>query len=181
MSLFSRSERLVRMDNFPYSSQCFQAPAFAKFGNDLFVSYYVESDDGFYKCSPNDIHMIDHLEEQAHVIIHFENTAYFLSDTYEDDTLSQHRYSSLGLEKFTHYEVYNSEIVHNLLHHTEKSRIKQHTLAPTLRHHILVLHGYVLEMVSSKFTLYRKKGSILSSINHIMKHASVSNEEVDAL
>jgi len=153
----------------PASNRTFQAPVYATIGNDLLFSYYAHTDEtGWserFAANPTDA-----LERQKYALLRFRHVMHFSSEIYEDDTVSKHRLSQLGLKPFSHYEVEKSELIKIIRRRLADSEIHQYDCPSLLHHFVFTMHGTIFEIVSSGIEIETGQGSTWSALEQFFRH-----------
>ncbi|MFC4348905.1 hypothetical protein ACFO5Q_13715 [Kordiimonas lipolytica] len=163
LGFFADFETLKTIPNIPASSRTFQLPVYAQVGDDLFLSYYTdEQAPGWEDALALD--PAGAMSHMAYAVLRFHDVLYFSCETYEDDTIREHRLAEFGLKPFSQYVVEHSALVERLFDRQEKSTIKQQRYPREARHFIFTMHGHVFELVAAGFELARGRGSLVDAI-----------------
>jgi len=170
-TLWGKHEELKKLTRIPRSNRNLQTPAFVGVGEDLYLSYYVESYDKNWlgDLSVNPTQAINHV---PHVILHFRQLAFYSSTKYQDDTLTLHPMYSKGLRPFGQFEVLNSLKIAQIRESFDASISEQQALPDELRHFIFSIHGHVIEIICHDFAIHKETGAVFSSIENLIQGRS---------
>lgn len=160
---FGSNEKLQELRNLPSVNRSLQVPVVMRSGSDLYLYYYIAPSESDWRSTfAND--PVETIRQQSHAIVRCHGVLYFSSDTFEDDTVSAHRFSKLGLQLFKHYEVDGSVLVEEIRFRQKSSKIHRYGCPKLLHHFVFALPGSIVEAVASGLDVKVGHGPVPSSI-----------------